>query len=149
MCQGNKIDKSQNTSKTSLFLSTIRADACRSYRHTHFPTEMSFCCGFVLSLQGCLGIHFLFLKCTQSASQLTGLETSSQGICLGLQHTKGQQQKASAEAVRAPGYQELSLVLTSLRQLCDNISEVFWDVLELKTSPFFMLHGETASLFPP
>jgi len=138
-----KPDKSQNTSKDSFFLLAIRDDAC--YRQNTFSNRNVILLWLCSVPAGCLGIHFFFLKCTRhSPSQLTGLEMremSNQGTCLGPWDTESSSKRHLPRT--------LPLALASLRQLPDNMSEVFQDVSEVKTSPFFLLHGETANLFPP
>lgn len=101
------MDKSQTTSKDSLFLLTIRDDACYSYRQNTFSNRNVILLWLCPVPAGCLGIDFLFLKCTgHTASQLMGLEMSNRGTWLEPQDTEGQQQKASAEVVsaRLPGH---------------------------------------------
>lgn len=63
----------------SLFLFTVRDDACYSYRQSTFSSRNYSLLWLCPVPTGCLGIHFLFLKCTRRCIPASGLGNEQSG----------------------------------------------------------------------
>lgn len=109
----------------------------------HFPAEIIFCCGFVLSLQDAWHPFPLFEMPWTLHPSRPAWKWATGAPPWGPAATGTAEPGSACRAAgTSPG------VCTSLRHLRGNLSELFWAISEIKTSAFFSLHGEKPNLFP-